>query len=323
MMLPNPSISALIIAYRRSEPVLRIIEILAESGVTKIYIALDAANLENTLASAESEALLLSMLRMQENSSLEIKIAKHSENVGCSAAVISACDWFFANEEYGIILEDDCIPSEDFITFALSARAVIEQHSSIWMACGTQFAPSYLMDDAWITSRYALIWGWATSRDKWRRIVDLILNPQTIGASSLVDSSERQYWNAGSRRSSLGIVDAWDNVLIAQMIGQGAEAVLPRASLVSNVGFDSAATHTKNHSQWLSHVPASFKVPECAPSFNQNVDEWLKRHFYGIAFRHLFSTRITQFFDLVSGKHGRASSLKERTNCAAENFTYF
>lgn len=323
MTLSNPSIPVLIIAYRRTEPVLRIIEVLAKSGVTKIYIALDSANLENALAKAESDSLFFSLLRMQENSPLEIKIAKHSENVGCSAAVLSACDWFFSNEEYGMILEDDCIPSEDFVTFALSARALIEQHSNIWMACGTQFAPSHLMNDSWITSRYALIWGWATSRDKWRIVMNLILNPQTIGASSLADSSERQYWNAGSRRSSLGIVDAWDNVLIAQMIAQGAKAVPPQSSLVSNVGFDSAATHTKNRSQWLNHVPASFKVPQYAPSFNQNVDQWLKKHFYGIAFRHLFSTRITHFFDLISGKHARSFSLKNRFNRAAENFKYF
>ena len=323
MTLSNPSLPALIIAYRRTEPVLRIIEVLAKSGVTKFYIALDSANLENALAKAESDTLFLSLLRMQENSPLEIKIAKHSENVGCSAAVLSACDWFFSNEEYGIILEDDCIPSGDFVTFALSAKAIIEQHSNIWMACGTQFAPSNLMDDVWITSRYALIWGWATSRDKWRLVMDVILNPQNIGASSLVDLTERQYWNAGSRRSSLGIVDAWDNILIAQMIAQGAKAVLPQASLVSNVGFDSAATHTKNRTQWLNHVPASFKVPENAPSYNQNVDQWLKKHFYGIAFRHLFSTRITHLFDLISGKHARSFSLRDRSNRASLNFNYF
>lgn len=323
MKLSKPSIAALIVAYRRSESVLRIIEVLAKSGVTKIYIALDSAQLENALANNESNALLDSLLRIKENLPLEIKIAKHSENVGCSAAVLSACNWFFSNEEYGIILEDDCIPSVDFVTFALSARKIIEQVPNLWMACGTQFAPSHLIGDAWITSRYALIWGWVTSRDKWSLIVDLILNPQTIGASSLVDRCERQYWNAGARRSSVGIVDAWDNILISQMIAKGAEAVLPQASLVSNVGFDAAATHTKNQSQWLSHVPAPFEAPECTPRYNENVDEWLKKHFYGIKFRHLLSTRITKLFDLVTGKQARAISLKERSNRAAENFNFF
>jgi hypothetical protein len=323
MKLSNSPISALIIAYRRSEQVLRIIEVLSKAGISKIYIALDSVGDENALAKAESESLLQSILEMQKNSPLEINIAKHSKNVGCSAAVLSACNWFFSNEEYGIILEDDCIPSVDFVTFALSVRTMIDKQPNLWMACGTQFAPSSLMDDAWVTSRYALIWGWATSRNKWRLIVDSILNPQAICASSLVDASERQYWNAGSRRSSLGIVDAWDNVLIAQMIAQGAEAILPKASLVSNVGFDSAATHTKNHSRWLSHEPTSFKVPQYAPTVNLNVDFWLKKHFYGIAFRHRFSTRITQFLDFVSGKHARAISLKERSDRAAENFNYF
>jgi len=322
MKSAEPSIPALIIAYRRTEQVLRIIEVLSKAGVTKIYLALDSAGDENPFAKAESESLLYSLLDLKEESSLEILIAKHSENVGCSAAVLSACDWFFSNEEYGIILEDDCIPSPDFVTFALSAKTMIERHPNLWIACGTQFAPSPLVDDVWMTSRYALIWGWATNRDKWRLIVDSIMTPQKIGRFCFVDTSERQYWNAGSRRSSLGIVDAWDNVLISQMIAQGAEAILPRASLVSNVGFDSAATHTKHRSRWLSHDPASFSVPDYAPKINPQVDEWLKKHFYRVAFRHLFSTRITLLLDLISGKRARAISLKQRTTKASANFIH-
>lgn len=323
MTQSETSIPVLIIAYRRSEQVLRIIEVLTVAGVTKIYLALDAAADENLPAKVESEFLLKSLLKMQQESTLEIHIAKHAENVGCSAAVLSACDWFFSIEEYGIILEDDCIPSVDFVTFALSARKWIERLPSLWMACGTQFAPSMLMDEAWVTSRYALIWGWATSRNKWHQILDSILNPQSIGVRSIVNSPERQYWNSGARRSSLGIVDAWDNVLISQMIAQGAGAILPSSSLVSNVGFDSAATHTKNPSRWLGHEPTTFFVPESEPKINLQVEDWLKKKFYGISIRHVISTRITVLVDVISGKRAKAISLKNRTRNAVANFNYF
>jgi len=323
MILTDQSMPALIIAYRRSEQVLKIIEVLSNAGITKIYIALDAAGDKNPFAKAESESLLYSLLDLQRNSLLEILIAKHSENVGCSAAVLSACEWFFSIEEYGIVLEDDCIPSLDFVTFAISAKSIMEKNPNLWLACGTQFAPSHLIDEAWITSRYALIWGWATSKQKWQLIVDSIRTPQAIDSSCSADHSERQYWNAGSRRSSLGIVDAWDNVLISQLIARGARAILPRSSLVSNVGYDLAATHTKNYSQWMGHEPSSFRVPEGAPKANLQVDGWLRKNFYRISYRHIFSTRITLIVDIISGNRARGISLKQRTKKASANFDFY
>ena len=323
MMPTGHTIAALIIAYRRSEQVLRIIEVLSNAGVNRIYLALDMASDKNPSAKSDSELLLNSLLRIQEGSNLEIFIAKHSENVGCSAAVLSACEWFFSEEDYGIVLEDDCIPSLDFVSFALSSKTVIDSNPNIWLACGTQFAPSQLIGEPWMTSRYALIWGWATSKARWQLIVDSIKSPQAIKSSVSVDQCERQYWNAGSRRSSLGIVDAWDNVLISQMIAQDAKAILPRSSLVSNVGFDSAATHTKKLSQWLAHDPSSFQVPKKEPNDNSLVDDWLRKHFYQISFRHLFSTRITLLIDIISGKRASGISLRQRAERAKANFKFY
>ena len=34
-----------------------------------------------------------------------------NQNLGCKNAVSSAIDWFFENEDKGIILEDDCLPN--------------------------------------------------------------------------------------------------------------------------------------------------------------------------------------------------------------------
>lgn len=39
------------------------------------------------------------------------------ENLGCKYAVSSAIDWFFENEEEGIILENDSLPSDFFLFF--------------------------------------------------------------------------------------------------------------------------------------------------------------------------------------------------------------
>ena len=47
----------------------------------------------------------------------DVKNFFRDKNLGCRVAVSSAIDWFFENEEEGIILEDDCLPSQSFFWF--------------------------------------------------------------------------------------------------------------------------------------------------------------------------------------------------------------
>ena len=47
----------------------------------------------------------------------EVKTLFRDKNLGCKIAVSSAIDWFFENVEEGIILEDDCLPSQSFFWY--------------------------------------------------------------------------------------------------------------------------------------------------------------------------------------------------------------
>ena len=55
----------------------------------------------------------------------EVKTLFRDKNLGCKIAVSSAIDWFFENVEEGIILEDDCLPSQSFSGFAQSCQNII------------------------------------------------------------------------------------------------------------------------------------------------------------------------------------------------------
>ena len=49
--------------------------------------------------------------------SCKLKTLFRDENLGCGKAVSSAITWFFENVEMGIILEDDCLPSDSFFMY--------------------------------------------------------------------------------------------------------------------------------------------------------------------------------------------------------------
>jgi hypothetical protein len=317
-VIENTVEAALIIAYRRWENLAKLIEILNSQGIKRIYVAIDRNNSMDDTSSMDVDKTI--DIAMRAKSAInDLQIAVHSENVGCSAAVLSACDWFFENEEFGLVFEDDCFPAIDFFTYAKKSKQVIESNNEVWLFCGTQFATSLPEQESWSLSKYALIWGWGTSRKKWIEIASALKDETLKVIDAKISISERQYWTAGAHRSSSGIVDAWDNVLIQRMLSLGKKAILPQFALVSNIGNDSAATHTIGESNWLQIKTGNFSIPVQDPLENPNLDLWLKNKFYKIAWRHIFTTRITKCLDVIKMTSLRVVDLNARWEKAKKN----
>jgi len=297
-IVPTP---VLLIAYRRSENTLNIISRCIEYGATNIYVVIDGSKGIDPTESRDITATRVAVESAQKKFPGRITLHVRTQNVGCAASVLSACDWFFTHEEFGIILEDDCIPSSGFFTLVSSAKTIINQIPDVWLVCGTQFAPKELMRKPWILSSYALIWGWGTSREKWRDIRQALLSEEPTLIKSTSSPTEFDYWKAGSRRAREGFVDVWDTVLLYQMIKRNALAILPKVSQVSNVGNDAAATHTIETTQWLNRMTEDFEVPSMPPERCEKTDKWLRKYFYKISLRHRVSTKITFLRDLLVG----------------------
>ena len=311
--------SALIIAYRRHENVLKLIDILSKKGVKRIYVAIDCNSPLDPASQLDVKKTIEIAMEASKNMPGQLRVAVHSENVGCSAAVLSACEWFFENEEFGVILEDDCIPAEEFFTFANNSKEIIETNDNVWLFCGTQFASEEKSEDSWSLSKYALIWGWGTSKRKWHQIASSLKENSVSILSKEISFAEKQYWNAGASRSISGAVDAWDNILVQRMLTLEKKSILPKYSLVSNIGNDFAATHTISDSNWLRIETGSFDIPKAEPIDNPGLDLWLKAKFYRISIRHIFTTRITYFIDYISGRRNRAENLINRWENARKN----
>jgi hypothetical protein len=319
-MIENVTDAALIIAYRRWENVAELIRILRVQGIKRIYIAIDRNSSSDLPLSVDVDKTIEIAINARRQVEA-IYVSVHSENVGCSAAVLSACDWFFENEEFGLVFEDDCIPATEFFTYANKSKQVIESNNDVWLFCGTQFATDLPNQDSWSLSKYALIWGWGTSREKWKQIALALKNDALNVYDRNISIAEKQYWKAGALRSSSGIVDAWDNVLIQRMLCLGKKAILPQFSLVTNIGNDSAATHTIGNSSWLRMKTGSFGIPTHDPSENPILDLWLKNKFYKISIRHILTTRITNLLDLIAMRKTRVVRLATRWENARKNLT--
>jgi hypothetical protein len=280
---------------------LDILEIVEKSDVSSVYISIDAP------ANASVEVLTANRLVTQvakqycKTSNKEVHLNIRKRNVGCSAAVLSSCDWFFRNENFGVILEDDCLPSTDFFNFATEHKELLYSHSDIWLLSGSQFAPSDISGRTGSISSYAFIWGWATCKEKWLEIRSYLfedLNLQrksALGSNSVIESI---YWYSGYRRAMNGFVDAWDTPLLYLMYRFGKKAILPPVNLVTNVGDDSVAVHTRKKNPLLRFPLANLKSSNLSAIDNQKLDKWIKLNVYGISFRHIFTNQLTLLIDL-------------------------
>ena len=92
------------------------------------------------------------------------------ENVGCDPSGYIAHSWFFNNVEYGIVLEDDCVPSKGFFDLCKFALVKYANDERICMVSGMNLlGVSDDVTDSYFFSSHGGIWGWAS----WSRFYKL------------------------------------------------------------------------------------------------------------------------------------------------------
>lgn len=295
------NLAALVIAYLRPENLKTILVSLDKNNVQMIYVAVDyPKNLTvEHIRIHEQVMKVIEDFRKTFTGSFFIKV--NDMNLGCAVSVITACNWFFENVDYGLILEDDCIPTADFILLAENARSLFIKNTDIWFVCGTQHAPKSLIAN-WSISNYPLNWGWCTTSKAWNDIY-FSLRKQNLKIDKKnrpdLTLAEISYWNAGARRAYEGRVDVWDTIVVQKMQALRKFAILPRVSLVSNVGFDKHSTNTKYESRWMHNETGKFEDVNVEPISSNILSDWLRLNFFKISNRHLLSTKLTRLLDIV------------------------
>ena len=308
----TPDSCVLIIGYKRTKNILRLIHLLEDFGAPNVLVYLDRASQSDAETLRSQDELIIEIERFKTGTHKNLDFFVSSANQKCAVTVLSAISYAFENFRYVYVLEDDCIPTEGFFEFVSVNRELLETTRSLWLICGSQFVPPEITERKSIISRYALTWGWFTSRAKWQQIRELMFDSED-GPWPSVSFIEKTYWKAGRRRALSGFTDVWDTVLLATMLAHDARSLLPPYSLVTNIGNDIHATHTKNASQWLNVATKDHLYDFETQSSPEFADLWLKRNVFGISSRHLISTRITCLLDeLFKSRRKFELGLRER-----------
>lgn len=268
-----------------------------KSGVKKFYCAVDApANISDELDVSETKNLIRSWAA---ESGIDIRYHFSAKNAGCAAGVMSACDWFFEHEDFGVIIEDDCIPSTDFFDFMCKALPLVQSKHNIWMASGTQFFQNKLRDAGWVLSKYPMHWGWGTTASTWRESRAQLDNhpPSLKKFFQSLRSPELIYWFAGERRAFYGYTDVWDSIYASNMVRMKRMAIVPSSNLVTNIGDDSFATNTVGKQKYTQLPTEKYLSISSFPIPNFDYDREVRKKFFGISTRHYITTFYTMALD--------------------------
>jgi len=278
----------LIVTYARSSGLIRLLESCASAGVKRFYVAIDGPR--NQLSLDEQALMKNYLAHFQMNSAIEVEIWWRTENLGPAVSVLTAINWFFRNENEGIILEDDLEPEPDFFRFAEASLASYQDSENVWIISGSRLIEPVSENPKGAWSNYPMTWGWATWANKWEMMYRELLSEPRASLTSIFDR-RANYWDIGAKRSKAGLIDAWDLPLASAQFRLKKLTLIPPVNLIRNVGFDSQATHTFSDKFPLNiptfELPTSnqrLEIPSSSRTFDY--DRKLGEQVYRITLKH-------------------------------------
>jgi len=311
--------AVLILAYRRWENVEKILSVLSENIDFAFYVHVDKG--QDEASEVDASFVYSKVSRYRDETGLNIQISRPALNQGIAVSMLAALNRIFEDHTEIIVLEDDCVPGAEFISFMVESFQYLINNDSIALACGTQFAGREIVDAEWVLSRYPLNWGWGINRLSWKTLSQLLLSREPLKYRRGGDLSRPEivYWNAGSRRALEGFTDVWDTLLVRELIRHDSRVLLPGSNLVRNNGDEEFATHTSGKQKWTHFPIGTFIKPRIDPEFSTTLDIWLRKKFFRISKRHLITTRITWLIDRT-GVRKKRMDLATRVQLAEVNF---
>ena len=178
-----------------------------------------------------------------------------NNNLGCGKGVSSAITWFFLNVNEGLIIEDDCLLSLSFFDFAEEMLFKYRNNYSIAGITADYRLSSKNSTDYGLIP-FPLIWGWATWKRSWDGYSFNLKQYRNQVLPHIIDSkpkNQRIFWkNNFDKIYNSKRPFTWDFQFSYLVFSKGQSFIHPFTNLVTNIGFDIEATHTKTDSEFAN-----------------------------------------------------------------------
>jgi len=293
--------AVLILTWNRPDKLSRLVKILKELKIAKIYIWRDGPrerSINDLINCMEVERVIDSGFAW----GCIVKKKMSGVNLGCKDSVHSAINWFFSCEDEGIIIEDDCLPNGDFFSFCDLLLDRYRDNHQVWTVSGSNFQDGKIRSSAsYYFSKYCHSWGWATWKDRWTYYEgNEKYYEQNFGAENKIgmSSSEWCHWkNVFDRLYLKNRPNSWALRWLLTCFANNGLTAIPKVNLVRNIGFDQNATHTKASSKLATEA---FMLKEIIHPdqvlVDQSADLYTFKRVYSPSFLSKATTKVYSLF---------------------------
>jgi hypothetical protein len=279
----------LFLVFNRPETTKRVFEVIRNVKPKKFYIAADGPRLDKDGEKEKCDAVR--KIATQVDWDCELITLFRDKNLGCGKAVSEAITWFFENVEEGIILEDDCVPDVTFFHYCSELLCKYRDNEKIMHIGANNFQKGIKRGSSdYYFSTIPHIWGWAL----WKRAWDKYdYEMRQYEAEKFVEILKKVYKNQYVINYLVNIfnltakhdIDTWDYQWHFTLLKFQGIAISPNKNLVTNIGFDFSATHTREENSLISYLPSyglnNINHPKKI-QISTKADLFTYKHIYGI-----------------------------------------
>ena len=266
-----------LIFFNRPDTLKMTFDAIKKAKPRKLYLAQDGARKDNE----NDQKRILECRKIVENIDWDCEVYKNysEQNNGCGKGPERAINWFFDNEEEGIILEDDCIASQSFFTYCTEMLKRYRTDDRIFIVTGCNLelqtkdvASSYFFGYAGTN------WGWATWKRNWVKmdyscewikdnyaksnVQKIISNINKTAAKAEIQLFER----TNKKITNGENISYWDVQWQAVRYLNHQLAIIPQKNLITNVGLGLHSTHAK-----MSGIPKNYHSTVGKVNFCYNI----------------------------------------------------
>ena len=252
--------AVLFVIFKRPETTKLVFDQIRNARPKKLYIAADGPR-----PGFNDEKILCEQTRETVSNvdwECVVKTRFNEKNEGCKYGVSAAINWFFSNEQEGIILEDDCLPAKSFFKFCDTMLEKYRYDTRVRhiTGCNLQFGKKW-GDASYYFSNRVHVWGWASWKRVWddydiklakyddTQITEVITN--IYNDDLVTEAWAKIYLDVKSDK-----VNSWAYPLDFVNFFNNGLVIIPNQNLISNIGFNAGATNTLDKCSIYANIPS-------------------------------------------------------------------
>lgn len=229
--------------YNRPKHTKKVLNGLKENNIDKLYIFADGIKKEEHKEAVNKVRNIIDSINW-----CETEIIKNDRNKGLADSIVDGVNYVLDRNKRIIVLEDDCLPSANFISFMEKCFDKYENNEKVMNITGYSLPidiPSDYQYDIYFSYRSSS-WGWGTWRRAWKKFNRDKSILEEINKSS---NLKRKVNEAGEdlipmlKKQIKGEIDSWAVYWSLNIIKNDGICINPVKSKIKNIGHDGSGVH--------------------------------------------------------------------------------